>query len=367
MKSFIQLSLLILIFGFTFQSCEIIPEDSSNGHCPNYFENIDIIGGGSNQYNSYRNNHYEMNVNTDNTIITLSCIFNGTNGRMYILNSAGDYIQYSSEGQQVDITSYNISKSGKYYIIICAEQAGTYDLDACGSIALIRQNNETSALNQQKTPDGGGINTYNSWRNIHYAFEVKNNSTYIDFLVNSKSGNTRIYILNSAGNYIQYSSEGTRPNIVGYELPKGKYQLIVCNEVDKPNNFDLSMYFLQGSVSPLTFMPSTSYSAKMSSFTGDGINEYNSPKNKKYRLVVNELTHIDCLLKTSGLNGRLYILNSAGNYIQYSNEGVNTGIISYEIPKGIYTIVVCGEKGKSGKFDIGIVSKSGSISDLQTL
>lgn len=91
---------LFVISLLMFNSCELDPLNPSSNpnHCKDYFENQDIIGVGLNDYKSYRNNHYELIINKAKAIISLRSIFQMTNGRIYILNSAGNYINYSSPG-----------------------------------------------------------------------------------------------------------------------------------------------------------------------------------------------------------------------------------------------------------------------------
>ncbi len=369
MKSFANhLSALIFFFALLISSCksESIPTDPALNRCKFFYDNVPIVGGGVNNYNSWRNNHYKITIANDKTTISIKAAFKGVNGRIYILNSAGNSINYTNTEISPSIDDFVIDKAGTYYVVLNAEGIGTYSLDICGSVAAAELINSSKiSFDNQNMPVGGGVSIYNSWRNNHFSFEVTEDDSDVDFLVKSKVTNCRIYILNSAGNSVSYTNTGTFPEISPLNLKKGLYYIVVNGEEDKATSFDLTIYSKTGVVANTKSITSTAFSKKTGAFSpGGGVDNYNSLLSRKFTLTVAATTYIDLIANSSGLNNRIYLLNSAGNSMTNTNSGVVTEIIAYKIDKGTYTVVVNGDKDKNGIFDLTLHSQEGTVSDL---
>lgn len=363
LKNHLLLSLLVVTT--LFQSCT--PEDTIlSNRCKNFYDNVAIVGGGTDNFNSYRNNHYKITIANDKATITLKAEFKGTNGRIYILNSAGNSVKYSGNGTSVAIEDFVVDKAGTYYVVLNSKEPGTYSLDICGGVtsSSVITADKKSFDNQNMTV-GGGQDAYNSWRNKRFNFDVTEDDVDIDFVMKSKTTNCRIYILNSAGNSIKYSGLGVNEEITPLNLKKGTYAAVVCGEENKSTNFDLSIYAKSGVVTNSNTVNSTSYVKKTGSISqAGGIDSYTSLQNPKFTFTVNTPTYIDVITNSAGLNCRTYLLNSAGNSLKYSGSGVFNSIEQFQINSGTYTAVVCGEKDKNGTFDVILHSKEGTVTDL---
>jgi hypothetical protein len=360
---------LALLLTMLMSSCT--PESTPNNptpsnHCKNYFENITIVGGGIDNYNSWRNNHYKITIANDKTTISIKADFKGVNGRIYLLNSAGDYLTYSDIGTSVALEDFVVNKAGTYYIILNSEDVGTYSLDICGDVATVEVLKSTKiSFDNQNMAVGGGTDSYNSWRNKHFSFEVPEDNTFIDFLVKSKVTNCRIYIINSAGDYLTYSDIGTYTKVSPFNFKKGTYYIVVNGEEDKATTFDLTVYSKAASIINAKNISSTNFSKKTGSFNpGGGVDNYSSLLSRKFTFSVSTLTHIDLIANSSGLNTRLYLLNSTGNYITYSDVGTYNRIESHKLTKGTYTVAVNGDEDKNGTFDLILHSQEGTVTDL---
>jgi hypothetical protein len=220
-------------------------------------------------------------------------------------------------------------------------------------------------LYNPKVSIGGGVDAYNSWRNKRFTFEIKEDDSDIDFVFKSKTTNCRMYVLNSAGNSIKYSDVGLYEGISPLNLKKGIYSLVVCAEEGKSNNFDLSIYSKSSVIVNASNINSSNFSKKNGVFNlAGGVDNFNSLTNPKFTFTANSTTYIDLVGNSSGLNSRIYLLNSAGNSIKYSGNSISNSIEQYQITSGTYTVVMCGEKDKNGSFDIILHSKDGVVSDL---
>jgi hypothetical protein len=362
-KKYLLLSLIIITTWL--QSCT--PEDGVlSNRCKNFYDNVPIVGGGNDNYNSYRNNRYKINIANDKSTITVKAEFKGVNGRIYLLNSAGVSVKYSGAGTSSSIEDYVIDKAGIYYIVLNSNESGTYSLDICGSVASVDViNADKKSFDNQNMVTGGGNDAYNSWRNKHFNFDVTEDDSDIDFAVKSKTTNCRMYILNSAGNSIKYSGNGLYELISPLNLKKGTYSIVVCGEEGKSTNFDLAIYSKSGVIINQGAINSTIFSKKDGTFSlAGGIDNFTSLQNRKFTFTANSTTYIDLVGNSSGLNSRIYLLNSAGNSIKYSGNSVSNSIEQFQVTSGTYTVVMCGEKDKSGTFDITLHSKDGAVTDL---
>jgi hypothetical protein len=361
-----QVLFVLLALTIFLQFCS--PDDSAtpSGRCKNYFDNVPIVGGGNDNYNSFRNNRYKIAIATDKSTITVKAEFKGVSGRIYILNSAGNSIKYSSVGISESITDYIIDKAGTYYVTLNSNEPGTYSLDICGNVSNVETISATKkSFDNQNMLVGGGQDSYNSWRNKHFTFEITEDDSYVDFTTKSKTTNCRMYILNSAGNSIKYSGVGIYEGISPLNLNKGIYSVVVCGEESKATTFDLAIYAKSGVVTNANNVNSTSFTKKTGLFSpGGGIDSYTSLTNPKFTFTVNAPTQIDVIANSAGLNCRIYLLNSAGNSIKYSSVGISTTIEQLQLASGTYTVVMCGDKDKNGSFDVILHSKEGTVSDL---
>jgi hypothetical protein len=341
---------------------------SNQNHCKDFYGNQSIIGSGTDEYKSFRNNHYELIISKPNSIVTFKSVFTGTIGRIYVLNSAGNYIKYSNSGVDAIIENYEFTIPGKYYVVICSEKNGNYDLELCGDLEKInRIDNFLFSITNQILNSGGGIDADKSRRNKHYTFTVNEDNAFVDFVVNSKNINCRIYIQNSAGTYIKYSSTGrVLEQITAFEfLNRGNYTIVVCGEEDKKGSFDLSFFAKNGVLTDIQVSNNTSYTTHCGDWNpGGGIDSYLSPLNDKYSFTIINRAYVDIIANVSGSDSRLYLLNSANNYIKYSSVGLNPKITEYDLLPGTYTLVMNAEVNKSGNYCVSIYGKEGSITDL---
>jgi hypothetical protein len=361
-----QILFMLLALTIFLQSCT--PDDSATpfGRCKNYFDNVPIVGGGTVNFNSFRNNRYKVNIPSDKSTITIKAEFKGTNGRIYILNSAGNSIKNSDANISVSITDYLLDKAGTYYVVLNTNEPSTYSLDICGDVSTVETISASKkSFDTQSMLTGGGTVAYNSWRNKHFTFEITEDDSYVDFTTKSKTTNCRMYILNSAGTSIRNSDVGTYEAISPLNLNKGIYSVVVCGEESKATNFDLAIYSKSGVVTNANNVNSTSFTKKTGQFSpGGGTTAFTSLTNPKFTFTVNTPTRIDVIANSAGLNCRIYLLNSAGNSISNSDVGISTNIEQLQLASGTYTVVMCGEKDKNGSFDVVLHSKEGTVSDL---
>jgi len=213
-------------------------------------------GGGFDSPNSWRNQHYSFNVLEDNCFIDMIARSEGTNVKMYFLNSAGNTVTYSGVSTNEQILGYNIENSGTYMISANTDDnhTGTFDLSIfsrSGFIDNLVKINSTdfSPKNGAWNP-GGGIDNYNSPDNDRYTFEVLEN-THIDIIGKSQGANCRIYLLDSGGNYLTYSGIDTYVEIKCREITVGTYTISINAAESDNGTYELFLYGKEGSVTEL--------------------------------------------------------------------------------------------------------------------
>lgn len=241
-------------------------------------------------------------------------------------------------------------------------------MEICGDVDKVsRIDNFKFNFSNEVLISAGGIDAKNSWRNKHYTFTVNQDNSIVDFVVNSRDINCRLYILNSVGDYINYSSLGrTLEEIIAFEfVKKGIYTVVVCGEEDKAGGFDLSFYSKVGILSDIRILNSTNFNPHCGIWKpGGGIDNELSPLNDKFSFTIKDRTFIDVISNAAGTNSRIFILNSANKYITYSSIGVNPKVVEYNLLPGSYSLVLTAPENTSGTYCVTIHSKEGSITDL---
>ncbi|MCD4772241.1 MAG: hypothetical protein K8R41_02520 [Bacteroidales bacterium] len=213
-------------------------------------------GGGFNSPNSWRNQHYSFNILEDNCFIDMIARSEGSNVRLYFLNSAGNTVTYSGISTNEQILGYNIENSGTYIISANTDENhnGTFDLSIFSRSGfidnVIKINSTDFSPKTGEWNPGGGINNYNSPDNDRYTFEVLEN-THIDIIGKSQGANCRIYLLDSGGNSITYTGINTYVEINSREITAGTYTISINADESDNGTYELFLHGKEGSVTEL--------------------------------------------------------------------------------------------------------------------
>lgn len=366
-KIYIILAATLLVTTFACDPIHVSPFPGVN--CIAFYEDVPIVGGGDYEYNSYRNNHYKIVVPNDNSLVSIAADFTGTEGRIYILNDAGEILTNSYLTDYATIENYEINFSGIYYVVITSDNPGTYTLDICGDItSSLPINADLFTFNAQSWNPAGGDYQKNSWRNQHFKIETTEDNTFIDIIAHSQGLNCRIYLTNSAGGALTNSYLDQHVLINAYKIEnKGVCYVTICGEDDKSGTFDLSIVSKSGTLINVEKINSTNFNKHPGGWNpGGGIYNYESPLNDKYAFTVSNHCFVDIIAKSAGANCKLYLLNSAGNPVSggISYTAIYADLVAVELVPGNYKVVVCADDGDSGTYDLYFYSKSGAVTDL---
>lgn len=370
-------TLIKFLFLFLFlYSCEIEDDSMTPNPLGDFaFENI-AIGPGGDYYNadSWRNHIYEMDINQDNAIISINATFADINGRIMILDSARN--PESSSGNpatQVRLESVELDNMGKYFIVVAIEedQEGSYTLIVNGEQVneIFRVPAQIEGATGQEWTEAGGYYEPDSYRNVHFSFDVLEDDQFVDVVLKSQGTNSRLYILNSARGTDASSGNPATYSALTHEFEQaGSYSIVVCSEENSSGTFDLSIFSRENIIANFQKIESTTDCQNGSWIDGGGFYEPLSPNNKRFTFSVLEPTYIDVTCASTGTNNRISILDSAGNQFSSSgNPSVNTLIAEEEFnlsEVGEYTIAVMTEESNSGNFELCITSRNGTITGL---
>lgn len=213
-------------------------------------------GGGFYSPYSWRNQHYSFDILEDNCFIDMIVRSEGTNVRIYLLNSAGNTVSYSGVSTNEQILGYNIENSGTYMISANTDEnhTGSFDLSIFSRAGfidnVIKINSTDFSPKTGAWNPGGGIYNYNSPDNDRYTFEVLEN-THIDIIGKSQGANCRIYLLDSGGNSITYTGIDTYVEINSREISQGTYTISINADESDNGTYELFLYGKEGSVTEL--------------------------------------------------------------------------------------------------------------------
>lgn len=329
-----------------------------------------IIGGGFNAVDSYRNNHYRLEVSAAGAVIHIDLNTEGAEGKINVLNSARTTVRSSGRGTVVGIEDLELSVAGIYYIVVATDvnTNGSYDLTVRGDeiSEVTRIANIKREKNGLTWVSGGGAFEDQSYSNIQLEFTVNEDNSLIDITAESRETEIRIHLLNSARTSIRYSGYSVDPELGEIQLENaGTYYLVGATEEGAEGNFDIAVYGKSGTISDLQQISAVRHCVEGAWTQGGGSLEPDSPDNRRFDFSVSEATTIDISAMSAGTEHRFYLLNSAGTQLFYTGLSVNTSRIAYEITTpGNYTIAMNAPDNNSGTFDLCLTSRQGSVSEL---
>ena len=334
------------------------------------FSNEEIIGGGQSSTNSYRNNHYLLEVGATNAIVNIELNMTGAEGRIYVLNSARTSVSASNVASEIEQTNLSLSVAGTYYVVINSPSNAnsTYDLKIQGDdiTSVTRINNSKIIATGLEWTNGGGIAAFDSYSNGQMKFEVIEDNTYIDIVAESRNAEIRFYLLNSARTSITSSFTSITPELSQILIPNaGTYYLTGNTDINSSGDFDITIYGKEGSISNLEVIESVRYCIDGSWTQAGGIAQSQSPNNPRFTFTVAEPITIDLLTESAGTTHRFYLMDSAGGSITSTSTAASNSKVAISIDTpGTYTVAMTAPENNSGSFELCLVSRQGAVSEL---
>ncbi len=185
-------------------------------------------GGGVNHAQSPRNHRYKFEVTQDNQAVDVVLNSDDVNVAIWLLNPLGQPVGRNYG----DRSHYLITEADKgVYTII----AGTYERNVQQADYQLSVNGQVTALQPVAVQDatasgtitnGAGVNVADSPNHPVYTFDVTENNTALDVILESPDFDVTLWLYNPNGQLI-YRNYGDRRLFTVQEASVGKYK-VVC-------------------------------------------------------------------------------------------------------------------------------------------
>lgn len=199
---------------------------------------------------------------------------------------------------------------------------------------------ENSAVIDTENPFwayGAGRNNPESFRNHHYKFDVTENNSEVEIILESNDIDVQVWLYSPLGERITYNG-GSRSHTLTETLNSGQYEVIVGTYY----RGDIGNYTLdvKGNVTTPTRISSTNERIEDQVWDTQGGGYYNpsSLRNHQYTFEVTEAnTAVDIILESKDSEVTLELLNS---FESFDKEwGDKSEYIIYTLNEGVYSII----------------------------
>lgn len=328
-------------------------------------------GAGRSYPQSFRNHHYTFKVDNNNTNVEINLESDAVNVYIWVYNSLGEQLERGGGGLSRMLNL--VLNSGTYTVI-----AGTNDRGAIGNYNLDVKGNGVSEINRISSnrltiddgvwDEGGGGHSNYSFRNHYYKFEVEENNTYVDIVLQSPDTEVALYLYDSFETYErQY---GNKTEEIVYQLNAGSYFLLVS---PRERNQPISNYYLDiaGQVSNLEKISSTSKLFENVSWEDDGGGGLSYPfsfRNHRYLVeVTKNNTSIDAILRSNEAEVCIWFYDTNGEFIKREYGTKNEFLIG-DVNEGTYLLIV-GPRYRDvpdADYTLDIVGALGEVTKMQS-
>ncbi|MBN8826666.1 MULTISPECIES: hypothetical protein [unclassified Spirosoma] len=312
-----------------------------------------------------RNKFYSFDVASNNQPVSLTLTSSDINVGVSLYDPQGTRILDRGTGRTVILDK--IVNAGTYSVMVYTSQrydVGAFRLVGSGlsSGFTLRPSSRVQSTDVSFGSEGGGGGISNrppfSPRNHYYTFEVTEDNAPVDINVVSANTSLWLYLSNSAGAEVAYTS-GTQPagipRTMLTKLNKGTYGIYVGTGTrDATGKYTLEIFGKVQNLKQTLFdsaVQSDSYVGKNGSIT--------------YTLNVTEDNSvIDVSLRSPDIVGNMDLFDSKGTRLDYVTAANNYLYLIEKVNKGTHKLVVTPGIGTSGvgKYTLSVYGK---FSDLK--
>jgi PKD repeat protein len=173
-----------------------------------------------------------------------------------------------------------------------------------------------------------------SYRNHHYTFELKEETT-IDVILTS-SGDVDMYLFNELDFQIAFTNTSRTTANIKSTLKAGKYRLIAIGREGAESNYTLTF---TGKFAAKPEKVVSQYQEVIGKWSYTNSSEANSARNRHYDIEITQDSQLDLIL-SSTFDTKIFVINSLGFTQQISRFGDKTIWAAITAKKGKYRIVV---------------------------
>lgn len=302
-----------------------------------------LYGAGRLSPESFRNHHYEMEVTENNATVDITLASEDVDVQVWFFDPLGE--QVSKAGGQRTHTLSETLNTGKYKIV-----AGTYARGGIGNYTLevqgkastpVRINSQNIMVDDQAwDSQGGGYNYPSSLRNHQYTFEVTEDNTAVDIILESSVSEVTLELWSPIESLDK--ERGNKSEHIVYTLNEGTYTIIAgTNGRDRP--FSEYVLDVEGQITNLSKKESSHFIFEDIEWStnGGGRNHPESFRNHHYMVDVSESNHdIDIIVTSPHSNLSVWLYGPNGGTHLRKELGQQKEFIVEEVSSGLNRIVV---------------------------
>ena len=288
--------------------------------------------GGTNNFDTFKNFQYNFEVGENNRSVEINLSSGEIDVQFALFDPLGQRLNVSSIGRTPS-GKYTLN-AGKYRLVVCAARraVGKFEFIIQGVLKdpekIVSQTLQSGSQNWGMLGGGGLAKTF---KNHFYTVEITDDNSSADIELESADTEVALYIYDELGQRI-VNEYGNRYEFRIMAVKKGTYTVMVgTNSRGSVGSYRLNVH---GKVQNLKKVESQVNTVKG--------NWANNAAADTYSLEITSANNstLDMDLSSADVNVSVELQTGAGTYIFRKVSNKNEFIVSNELPKGTYRIVV---------------------------
>lgn len=315
--------------------------------------------GGFDNFGSFKNYHFNFEVVSNNTDITIQLSSADINIKYALFNPLGEQVNHSFAGRSHNNT-FKVN-AGKYRIVVSAERraVGKFALKVLGAKTPVQIASKLLQSGTQTWGALGGGGIVKTFKNHFYTFEVTEENSFIDITIQSPDTEVALILFDDLGQVLYRSyAFHNRYEFTTAKVRKGVYTVMAATE----NRGAVGNYTLDisGKVDKLT---------KLSSQTSTITGRWNSKSSVDvYQFdITSANSPIDFELSSADTKVVIQFQTEVGAEI--GSTGALEKVAAYvsrDLPKATYRVVVKPSvtSGTAGNYTLKVIGQFANLKKL---
>jgi len=315
--------------------------------------------GGIDNFVSFKNYHFNFEVVSNNSDITIQLSSADINIKYALFNPLGEQVNHSFAGRSHNNT-FKVN-AGKYRIVVSAERraVGKFALKVLGAKTPVQIASKLLQSGTQTWGALGGGGIVKTFKNHFYTFEVTEENSYIDLTIQSPDTEVALILFDDLGQVLYKSyAFHNRYEFITPKVIKGVYTVMAATETrGAMGNYTLDV---SGQVDKLT---------KVSSQTSTLTGRWNSKSSVDvYQFdVTSANSPVDFELSSADTKVSIQLQTEVG--VEIGKTGALEKVAAYvsrDLPKGTYRVAVKPSvtSGTAGNYTLKVVGQFANLKKL---
>jgi hypothetical protein len=289
--------------------------------------------GGYVNLSSFKNFQYTFEVPVANQTLNFDLTSADIDVNFTLFDPLGQYLESSSTGRKVT-EQYLLKAAGTYRIVVTAERraVGKFVLKIDGTKdGLVPIPFQTLRSDTQNWGDLGGGGNRKTFKNHFYTFDVTEDNSSVDVEMQSPDTEITLYLYDALGTLVS-QKQGPRYDYILKDAKKGSYTIMAGTSArGSVGTYSVNVF---GKVQNLKRVESKSETVKGNWSTGKSADTYS------IEITSANNSPLDIELSSGDVEVRMDLQNGTGDMISYAGLSKTEYIISRDLPKGNYRILV---------------------------